>query len=80
MILPLVMTAMKGVTIKLPASMLERLRAEAQASGRSVADLVRVRLEAEPAGSVHALTSDLAGSLDGSRKAATNERRRFRTT
>jgi predicted DNA-binding protein len=72
---------MKGITIKLPESMLRQLRREARATGRSVAAVVRERLEAS-AGSdskaVYRLTSDLAGSLDGSRQAATNERRRFR--
>jgi len=74
------MAEMKGITIKLPEAMLKRLRRQASATGRSVADLVRERLDATAppsADSVHALTSDLAGSLAGSRKAATNERRRF---
>lgn len=72
---------MRGITIKLPEATLKRLREEARATGRSVAELVRERLEADvftPTGSVHELTSDLAGSLVGSRKAATNQRRRFR--
>jgi hypothetical protein len=72
---------MKGITIKLPEATLKRLRQEARVTGRSVADLVRERLEAaalQPVESVHSLTSDLAGSLVGSQKAATNERRRFR--
>lgn len=72
---------MKGITIKLPESTLRRLRHEARATGRTVAALVRERVEASPAsdgGSVHALTSDLAGSVAGSRKAATNARRKFR--
>lgn len=71
----------KGITIKLPESMLERLRREARATGRSLAALVRDRLEApaeDEQGSVFLMTSDLAGSLGGSRRAATNERRRFR--
>jgi len=71
---------MKGISIKLPEATLERLRREANATGRSVADLVRERLDAAAppsSDSVYALTSDLAGSLAGSRKAATNERRRF---
>ena len=77
------MSAMKGITIKLPAETLDRLRKEARETGRSVADLVRERLETRPdqaAGSVYALTSDLAGCLSGRRRAATNERRRFRRT
>jgi len=72
---------MKGLTIKLPESTLRRLRQKARATGRSVAALVRKRLEASGGTdqkSVFSLTSDLAGSLDGTRRAATNERRRFR--
>jgi hypothetical protein len=72
---------MKGITIKLSEATLKRLRQEARATGRTVADLVRERLEAEavPAeGSVHELIFDLAGSLSGSPHAATNQRRRFR--
>jgi hypothetical protein len=77
------MASMKAITIKLPARTLAQLREEARASGRSVADLVRERLEAStarPAASVHALTSDLAGTLTGGRRSASNERRRFRRT
>jgi predicted DNA-binding protein len=72
---------MKGITIKLPEATLQRLRAEARATGRTVAALVRERVEARAdAGpvSVYELTSDLAGSLAGSRRAATNKRRKFR--
>jgi predicted DNA-binding protein len=72
---------MKGITIKLPEATLERLRQEARATGRSVAELVRERIEASgnrENGSVYALTSDLAGSLGGSRESATNSRRKFR--
>ena len=72
---------MKGITIKLPAPILESLREEARSTGRSVADLIRERLEAataQPTNSVYTLTSELAGSLVGSRRAATNQRRRFR--
>jgi hypothetical protein len=48
-------------------------------TGRPVAQLVRERVEAEGGGrSVFAVTSDLAGSLAGGRKAATNERPKFR--
>ena len=74
------MGAMRGITIKLPEATLKRLRDEARATGRSVSDLVRERLEAvtDPTFTVHALTSDLAGSLVGSRKSATNQRARFR--
>jgi hypothetical protein len=72
---------MKGITIKLPEATLRRLRDEALATGRSVAAIVRERVEAGPEkgrSSVYALTPDLAGALDGSPRAATNERRRFR--
>jgi predicted DNA-binding protein len=72
---------MRGITIKLPEETLERLRQEARATGRRVAELVRERIEASgnrENGSVYALTSDLAGSLEGSRESATNSRRKFR--
>ena len=72
---------MKGITIKLPEATLERLREEARATGRTVAALVRERIEAEPAvgeQSVHALSSDLAGCLEGPARSATNARRKFR--
>ena len=72
---------MRGITIKLREATLRRLRQEARATGRSVADLVRERVEgsgARRASSVHAITEDLAGSLAGSRRAASNDRRRFR--
>jgi predicted DNA-binding protein len=72
---------MKGITIKLPEEILQRLRQEARATGRSIAELIRECVEARPNGkreSIYALTSDLAGALDGSRKSATNARRRFR--
>ena len=71
---------MKGVTVKLPETMLRRLRHEARATGRSVAALIRERIEAVPTRrgrSVYDITSDLAGSVAGSRKAATNARRKF---
>jgi predicted DNA-binding protein len=74
------MSAMKGITIKLPEKTLRRLRQEARTSGRSVAALIRERVEAPLARddrSVYAMTSDLAGSVDGRRKAATNARRKF---
>lgn len=73
--------AMEGITIKLPDATLRRLRNEARKTGRSVAAIVRERLEAPPdrgSESVFALTADLAGSLQGSRRPATNTRRRFR--
>lgn len=75
------MATMKGITIKLPDATLKRLKQEARETGRSVAALVRERLEApldRGARSVYALTPDLAGSLAGGRKAATNPRRKFR--
>ena len=74
------MAVMRGLTIKLSEMTLRRLRQEARATGRSVAALVRERVEAssENSGrSVFAVTSDLAGSVAGSRRAATNKRRRF---
>lgn len=75
------MGVMKGITIKLPETTLRRLKQQARDTGRSVAALVRERVEApldHSGGSVYAVTSDLAGSLAGGRKAATNQRRKFR--
>ena len=76
------MGTMKGITIKLPDATMKRLRRQARATGRTVADLVRERLEGETVkaqdGSVYAITDDVAGSLTGRRQAATNARRRFR--
>lgn len=73
---------MKGITIKLPDATMERLRRQARATGRTVADLIRERVDVtRDVGndrSVYAATSDLAGALEGSRQAATNARRRFR--
>jgi len=72
---------MKGITIKLPEATLRRLKQEARATGRSVAALVRDCVEAprdRDDRSVFALTSDLAGSLVGGRRAATNERLKFK--
>lgn len=71
----------KGVTIKLSEITLQRLRQEAQTAGRTVAALVRDRVEGihrDGVDSVYSLTSDLAGSVAGPRRSATNERRRFR--
>jgi predicted DNA-binding protein len=76
----LAMSTMKGITIKLPETTLRRLRQEARASGRSVAALIRERVEVpleRDDRSVYAMTSDLAGSVAGGRKAATNARRKF---
>jgi hypothetical protein len=72
---------MKGITIKLSEMTLRRLRQEAHTTGRTVAALVRDRVEGIERGrsdSVYSLTSDLAGSLAGPRRSATNDRRRFR--
>jgi hypothetical protein len=74
------MAEMKGITIKLPETTLRRLRQEARAAGRSVAALVRERVEAAPdrgARSVFTMAPDLAGSLAGGRRAATNARLKF---
>jgi len=71
---------MKGITVKLPDTTLLRLRQEARATGRSVAALIRERLETAPRRgrrSVYEVTADLAGSVAGARKPATNDRRRF---
>lgn len=71
---------MKGITIKLSDETLARLRREAKASGRSVAALVRDRLEHTGTASQSALDlmGDLAGSLEGSGRPATNARKKFR--
>jgi hypothetical protein len=72
---------MKGITIKLSDDTLRKLREEARSTGRTIAALIRERVETlqerDPE-SVYALTSDLAGSVTGKRRAATNDRRRFR--
>lgn len=75
------MGSMKGITIKLPEATLRRLKQQARQTGRSVAALVRERVEApldRGDRSVYAITSDLAGGLAGGRRPATNARRRFR--
>lgn len=72
---------MKGITIKLPETTLRELRHEARVTGRTVAALVRGRVEAlqdHAKESIFAITSDLAGSLAGSSRPAANKRRRFR--
>lgn len=70
---------MKGITIKLPDSVARQLREQARQSGRSIAALIRERIEVPPRdGSVYAVSADLAGSLAGHRESATNARRRFR--
>jgi len=72
--------AMKGITIKLPEATLRRLELEARATGRSVAAIIRERVDAHPEAdnSVYSLTRDLAGSLSGGAAPATNERRKFK--
>jgi predicted DNA-binding protein len=77
------MAVMRGITIKLSETTLRRLRQEARATGRSVAALIRERVEASAESgerSVFAVASDLAGSVTGTRKPATNTRRRFGRT
>ena len=74
---------MTGITIKLPEETLRQLQQEARATGRSLAALIRDRIVMTPGrndGSFFGLTADLAGSVNGTRKAATNARRRFRKT
>jgi hypothetical protein len=71
---------MKGITVKLPDTTLRWLRQEARTTGRSVAALIRERLEDVPrrgSQSIYEITLDLAGSVAGSRKPASNDRRRF---
>lgn len=71
---------MRGITVKLPETTLRQLRQEARATGRSVAALIRERIEVLPgrgSRSVYDITSDLAGSVAGRREPATNKRRRF---
>jgi len=71
---------MQGITIKFPEAVARQLREEARQSGRSIAAIIRERIEAPPRdqGSVYAVTADLAGSLAGSRLSATNARAKFR--
>ena len=72
---------MRGITIKLPESTLRRLNTEAKATGRSIAAIVRERLDAgvqSTSGTLHELAGDLVGVLAGSRRAASNERSKFR--
>jgi predicted DNA-binding protein len=72
--------AMRGITIKLSEATLRRLEQEARATGRSVASIIRERVEAptERLDTVYALTHDLAGGQSGGTRAATNERRKFK--
>lgn len=72
---------MKGITIKLPEELHQRLAAEAKAAGRSIGAIVREKLEAQTTGtkgSVYEQAADLAGVLAGGRRSATNARRKFR--
>ena len=71
---------MKSITVKLPNTTLRQLKQEARATGRSVAALIRERLDVvSHRGSlpVYEITADLAGCVAGGRKSATNDRRRF---
>jgi predicted DNA-binding protein len=74
------MGGMKGITIKLPEAVARQLREQARESGRSVAAIIRERIEVPPRDgqSVYAASADLAGSLAGGRMPATNARKRFR--
>lgn len=74
------MGAMKGITIKLPETVAQQLRAQARQSGRSVAALIRERIEVShhSSESVYAISADLAGSLSGRRSSVTNSRKKFR--
>jgi len=73
------MGRMKALTIKIPEPVVRQLKEQAERSGRSVAALVRERIEAVPAGSsVYAITADIAGSVAGNGLPTTNARRRFR--
>jgi hypothetical protein len=76
-----VMTRMSAITIKLPEATLRRLRHEAAMTRQSVAQLIRDYVEGAARGgkeSVHALAPELAGSVAGSGRSATNDRSRFR--
>jgi predicted transcriptional regulator len=71
----------KGITIKLPDELHRRLAAEARDTGQSIAAIVRARLQEAmrtSGSSVYDQAADLAGALAGSRRAATNDRKRFR--
>ena len=70
---------MVTLTVKVPEETLRRLKEEARASGRTVASLVRERIESGGAeDSFHALTADLAGAAGkGSGRSATNARTKF---
>jgi hypothetical protein len=70
---------MKEITIKFPEKLARQLRDEARQSGRSVAALIRDRVESRvhDGDSVYTISPDLAGSLAGRRISATNARARF---
>ncbi|NWF83152.1 MAG: ribbon-helix-helix protein, CopG family [Bryobacteraceae bacterium] len=74
------MTAMRGITIKLPEDVAGQLRQQAREGGLSVAALMRERNGApsQTGGSAYAVSAGFAGSLAGSRRPATNARRKFR--
>ena len=74
------MSSMKGITIKLPEAVAQKLKQEARQSGRSIASLIRERIEVPSGGtgSVYETSADLAGSLSGPQLAATNARKKFR--
>jgi hypothetical protein len=75
---PFVM-GMQGITISSRSPRHDNSGRKRQ-SGRSIAAIIRERLEAPPRdrGSVYAVSADLAGSLAGRRLSATNARARFR--
>lgn len=71
------------MTVKFPEETLAWLKAEAAARGRTLETFLRELVEERRArgaanDSVHGITEDLAGSRNGSRSAANNDRRRFR--
>jgi predicted transcriptional regulator len=71
----------KGITVKFSDATLERLRKEARAAGRSVSAMIRDCVDNQhdrKSRSVYELTADLAGSVRGGRRPASNHRRRFR--
>jgi hypothetical protein len=69
----------RAITVKLSEETLERLGSEARAKGKSIAAVVRSKLDAEAIeGSVYERASDLVGVLAGSARSASNARRRFR--
>lgn len=73
---------MNGVTVRFPETTLAWLKREAAARGRTPGTFLRELVEERRArgaanDSVHGMTADLAGSQNGSRSAATNDRRKF---